>query len=44
MYFELENLNAVGSGGIVLQAPTLTDSRIAIDAKISGIGTTLKTI
>ena len=39
-----KNLNAVGSGGIVLQAPTLTDSRLAIDAKISAIGTTLKTI
>ena len=41
---EKKILNAVGSGGIVLQAPTLTDSRVAIDAKISAIGSTLKTI
>ena len=40
----LQTSNAVGSGGIVLQAPTLTDSRVAIDAKISAIGATLKTI
>ena len=41
---EMKKKNAVGSGGIVLQAPTLTDSRVAIDAKISAIGSTLKTI